>query len=237
MFRTEKDKRGYIPIVIGFFLIVLGIVTLILELQNANLNGYNPTGWLNFYDFWVIVISFCFIAGAFFVVIGIFFLRRITKMLSYALLAAGFALIIFEVSRLLIVLGENNRLSNSGIGWSDFQSHWSLSFFSFLATGVFLIVLGVILGLRFKFKVGYVILTVGFAVMLVGASVLAANLATSLNYYPPNYYFSLQEAWNTTISYFLMIGTLIIAMGTVYLIIVRIRNRRNQEDRPIIYSD
>ena len=222
----EKNKRGYIPIIIGFFLVVLGIVTLILELQNANQNGYNPTGWLNFYDFWVIVISFCFIAGALLIVIGMFFLRRISNILSYALVAAGFALIVFEVSRLLIVLGENNTLSNSGIGWSDFQSYWSLGFFSFLSTSVFLTVFGVILGLglRFKCKVGFVVVTGGFAIMLVGASVLATNLATSLDYYPSNYYFSLKVAWSTTISYFLIIGALIVVIGTGYLMWARNRN-------------
>jgi hypothetical protein len=63
--------------------------------------------------------------------------------------------------------------------------------------------------------------------MAVGITVLAANLVTTLNYYPPHYYISLQEAWNTAISYFLVIGALIVATGTGYLTIVRIRNRRN----------
>ena len=214
---STKNEWGYAPIATGFLLIVLGIVILILELQNAKLNGYNGIGWLSFYNFWVVVISFCFIAGAFLVVIGLFFLKSIANILSYALLAAGFALIIFEVSRLLIQLGENNTLSRSGIGWSDFQEYWSFGFFSFLMAGIFLITLGVIFGLQVKNKAGYITVSGGLATILLGLSLLSTNLATSLNYYPPNYLFSLQEAWNSTISYSLIAGALILILGAIQL--------------------
>ncbi|HMK94120.1 MAG TPA: hypothetical protein VK536_01845 [Candidatus Limnocylindrales bacterium] len=214
---STGSKWEYAPIAIGFLLILLGIGILIIELQNANLNGYNGSGWLSFYNFWVIIISFCFIAGAFLVVIGIFFWKRIANILSYALLAAGFALIILEVSRLLVQLGENNTLSSSGIGWSNFQEYWSFGFFSFLMTGILLIILGAILGLQIKNKAGYVAVSVGLVTILFGLSLLSTNLATSLNYYPPNYLFSLKEAWNSTISYSLIAGTLIMIIGAIQL--------------------
>jgi hypothetical protein len=133
---------------------------------------------------------------------------------SLALLAGGFALIIFEASRLVIQVQGEGYL---GIGWSDFQSYWSLGFFSFLVTGIFLIVVGIILGLHIRHKVGYVIITGGSAITLFGLFMLSTNLATSLNYYPPDYLFSLQEAWNSIISYSLIVGVLLMIIGVVYL--------------------
>jgi heme/copper-type cytochrome/quinol oxidase subunit 2 len=151
-------------------------------------------------------------------------------------ITAGFSLIAIEAYKLAATLeGTYEHFSASsglvGIGWGNFQQYWALDFFSSLMAACFLIVLGIILGLKVRNKLGYVTIAGGVAIMLVGVSILAANLATSLNYYPPNYYFSLQVAWNTTISFFLIIGALLVVVGTVYLIKVRNRNRRNQEDK------
>ena len=217
-----KDRRGYIPIVAGFTLIVLGIVILILELQNANLNGYNGSGWLSFYNFWVVVISFCFIAGAFSVVIGLFFLKRVVNISSYALLAAGFALIIFEASRLLIQLGENNTLTRNGIGWYGFQEYWSFGFFSFLTAGIFTIIVGVILGFQAKNKAGYITVSGGLAMILFGLSTLMVNLTTHTS---NNLYVNLQYSWSPAIAYSLTVGALICAVGTLYLARARARTR------------
>jgi len=208
-----KNRLGYAPVTVGFLLILLGVIILLAELNNNNLNGFNPSGWTSFYQFWVAIISFCFVAGAFLVVVGVVLLTRITNLFSHALLAGGFALIIFEASRLVIQVQGEGYL---GIGWSDFQSYWSLGFFSFLVTGVFLVVVGIILGLHIRCKVGYVIITGGSAITLFGLFVLSANLATSLNYYPPDYLFSLQEAWNSIISYSLIVGVLLMIVGVVY---------------------
>ena len=89
----------------------------------------------------------------------------------------------------------------------------------------FLIVLGIILGLKVRNQLGYVTITGGSAIMLVGASILATNLATTLNYYPPNYLFSLQAAWNSNVSYSLLVGGLIVIVGTLYLIMTKRRKR------------
>jgi hypothetical protein len=216
--KQVRNKWGYLPVAEGCFLIFAAIAILMLELQTNSSNYLNYTV---FYKFWVPIISLCLIAGAFSVVIGVVYLRKIRNRWSYASITAGFSLIAFEAYKLAATL--EGTYEQFGIGWSDFQQYWALYFFSGLMAACFLIVLGIILGLKIKNKLGYVTITGGFAIMLVGASILAANLATSLNYYPPNYYFSLQVAWNTTISNFLIAGALIVAVGTAYLIRVRSR--------------
>jgi hypothetical protein len=209
-----KNRLGYAPVAVGFLLIVLGVIILLVELSNNDLNGFNASSWTSFYQFWVAIISLCFVAGAFLVVVGVVSLTRITNLFSYALLAGGFALIILEVYRLVIQVQGEGYL---GIGWSDFQSNWSLGFFSFLVTGIFLILVGIILGLRIRYKVGYVIMNAGSAIMLFGLFILSTNLATSLNYYPSDYLFSLQEAWNSIIYYSLIVGVLLMIIGVAYL--------------------
>ncbi|MGA2385326.1 MAG: hypothetical protein ABSG33_02200 [Candidatus Bathyarchaeia archaeon] len=217
--KQVRNKWGYLPVAEGCFLIFAAIAILMLELQTNNSNYSNYTV---FYKFWIPIISLCLIAGAFSVVIGVAYLRRIRNRWSYASITAGFSLIAIEAYKLAATL--EGTYEQFGIGWSDFQQNWAPYFFSGLMAACFLIVLGIILGLKVRNKLGYVTITGGLAVMLVGASILAANLATSLNYYPPNYYFSLQVAWNTSISDFLIVGALIVAVGIVYL--ARDRNRK-----------
>jgi hypothetical protein len=192
-----------------------------MKATNQVANAY----WIHFYKFLVPIISICLVAGAFLVVIAGMYLKNIKNKWSYSSVTVGFSLIAADAAELITTLeGAQGPI---GIGWGDFQQHWSLSFFSVFMAACFLIVLGIILGLRTKNKLGYVIVTGGFVVMLAGASVLATNLVTNLDYYPSNYYYSLQEAWNTTISYFMIIGALTVAVGTGYLVRTRNRNRRN----------
>jgi len=231
MNKQAINDWGWAPVAVGFLLILIVTALLMLELQanNSNYLNYNV-----FYSFWFPIISFCLIAGAFFVVIGVVYLRKIRNKWSYASITAGFSLISIEAYRLAATIeGTYTRIAASygyvGIGWYNFQQYWALDFFSVLMTACFLIVLGIILGLKVRNKLGYITITGGLAIMLVGVSILATNLTTSLDYYPPNYYFSLQVAWNTTISYFLIIGALIIVVGTGYLIWARNRNRSARE--------
>ena len=202
----NRNYLGYASLAIGFLLIIVAV----LELQDTTTQVTNAY-WIFFYKSLIPAISICLVAGAFFVVIGGVYLKNIRNKWSYSSITVGFSLIAVEATELAITL--QGTQGPSGIGWGDFQQHWSLDFFSGLMAACFLIVLGIILGLKVRNKLGYVIITGGFAVLLVGITVLAANLATSLDYYPPNYYFSLQEAWNTTVSYFLIIGALIVAVG------------------------
>ena len=225
MEKQVRNKWGNVSVAEGFFLILIAVVILMLELDANNSNYLNYTV---FYKSWVPIISLCLIAGAFFVVLGVVYLRKIRNKWSYASITAGFSLIAIEAAKLAATI--EGTYEQHGIGWGDFQKYWALAFFSGLMVACFLIVLGIILGLKVRNKLGYVAITGGLDMMLVGASVLAANLATSLDYYPPNYYFSLQVAWNATISVFLITGALIVVAGTGYLIKVRSRNQRNQED-------
>lgn len=223
MDKQVRNKWGYAPIAGGLASILIAVVVLNLELETNNSNYLN---YSVFYKFWVPIISFCLIAGAFFVVIGVVYLRKIRNKWSYSSITGGFTLIAIEAYKLAATLEGTHE--QFGIGWSDFQQYWALGFFSVLMAGLFLIVLGIILGLRIRNKPGYVTIAGGLAIMLVGASILAANLATSLNYYPPNYYFSLQVAWNTTISFFLIIGAIFVVVGTVYLMRARNRSRLSE---------
>ncbi len=218
-----RNKWGYVSSVTGFLLVFFAIATFLLELQINNSNYLNYTA---FYEFAVPIISFCLIAGAFFVVIGTVYLRNIRNKWSYASITVGFTLINIEAYKLAVALIGTREF---GIGWSDFQTYWALSFFSFLMAGVFFIISGIIAGSKVRSKVGYIIIIGGATIMLLGLSILAINLATSLNYYPPDYYFSLRAAWNTTITYLLIIGALIVAFGTGYLITVRKRNQNSKE--------
>lgn len=218
MDKQVSYERGYVLIAVGFLLIFITVAILTGALNN-NRNDF----WISFYHFWVQVVAFCLITGAFFVIVGVVYLFNIRNKWSYASITVGFGLVAFEATELAITL--HGTQGPGGIGWDYFQKYWSLDLFSGLMAACFLIVLGIILGLKVRNKLGYVIITGGAAIMIVGASILAANLATSLNYYPPDYYFSLQVAWNTTISYFLIIGALVVAVGTAYLIAIRRRNR------------
>lgn len=213
---TEKDKRGYIPVATGLFLI---LIASFIFLQAINNYGY--TNYTVFYNFWFPLVSFCFVAGAFSIIIGIVYLRNIRSKWSYASIIVGCSLLAIAMYELAATIKST---SFSGrivmITWGDFQQHLSLDFFSGVMAACFFMVLGIILGLKVKNKIGYAIIAGGFAVLLVGITVLAANLVTSLNYHPPNYYFSLQIAWNATISYFLIIGALMIIAGIGYLIII-----------------
>jgi len=206
---------GWAPVAVGFFVI---LITIFIFLESLNPTNYT-FHYTTFTNFWFPLVSFLFIAGAFLVVVGAVYLRNIRSKWSYASIIVGFSLLAIDMFELIGAV----KSMQGEIDWGDFQQFWSLNFFSGLMAACFLIVIGIILGLKARNKLGYVIITGGFAVMAVGIAVLAANLATSLNYYPPNYYFSLQVAWNTTISYFLTIGALIVAVGTVYLITVRKR--------------
>jgi hypothetical protein len=217
--QIRNKWAGFISIIGGFASILIAVFIFLQAINN-----YDYTDYTAFYNFWFPLVSFCFVASAFFMVIGIIYLRNIRGKWSYASIAAGCSLIAIVMYELAATI-KSTRFNGSVVmaGWDDFQQHWSLDFFSGVMAACFFIVLGIILGLKVKNKLGYVIITGGFAVMFVGISVLAANLATSLNYYPPNYYFSLQVAWNTTISYSLIAGASIVAVGTAYLL--RVRNR------------
>ena len=224
MDKQATNKWGLAPVAAGLFLI---LVSVFIFLQA--INNYNYTNYITFYNFWFPLLSFCFVVGAFFIVIGMVYLRNIRSKWSYASIIAGCSLIAIDMYELAATIKSIRGFDGSivMVGWGDFQQHWSVDFFSGVMAACFLIVIGIILGLKVRNKLGYVIITGGFAVFFVGITVLAANLATSLNYYPPNYYFSLQVAWNTAISYLLVIGALIVAVGTGYLIWARNRNWSN----------
>jgi hypothetical protein len=155
--------------------------------------------------------------GAFLAVVGIAIFIGIRNILSYTSITGGFILILIDVYTLFINWVKPNI---NIIGYDNFSS-FSLSFFSYLMAGAFFMILGIIVGLRVKGKLGYVSLTGGLALILIGVSILMVNLGDHTS---PNWYLNLRLSWEPVISYSLIAGALFVSVGTAYLIRARNRN-------------
>ena len=131
------------------------------------------------------IIAYSIVAGTFVAVIGVAILRKITNKLSYASIVGGFILILIDVYTLFINWVKPNI---NIIGFDNF-SIFSVSFFSYLMAGAFLIVIGIILGSTVRNKLGYVSIAGGLALILIGASVLMVNLESHTS---PNWYLNLR---------------------------------------------
>jgi hypothetical protein len=220
MDKQVRNKWGYAPIAGGSALILLGVAALVIQLVvNGDLfTGVSYLDRFNFWYFWAPIISYSLIAGAFLVVVGIAILTGIRNKLSYASIAGGFVLMLVGAYTLLTNWVESNINS---IAFDNF-SVFSASFFSYLTAGVFLMVLGIILGLRVRNKLAYVSIACGLAILLIAASTLTVNLA-AINLFINLY--NLRESWNPIISYSLIAGAFFVVVGAVYLMRARNRSR------------
>ena len=172
MDKQAINDWGWAPVSVGFFVI---FITVFIFLESLNPTNYT-FHYTTFTNFWLPLVSFLFIAGAFFVVIGAVYLRNIRSKWSYASITAGFCILAFDMFELIAAI----KNMQGEIDWGDFQQYWSLNFFSGLMAACFLIVFGIIPGLKIRNKLGYVIVTGGFATMAIGVTVLAANLVKTL---------------------------------------------------------
>ena len=80
--KTEKDKRGYIPVAVGLALIIIALAILAYYVE---INEFSAEGYPSRFYFWYVqapLISVCLIVGAISVVSGIAIIRRITSKLS-----------------------------------------------------------------------------------------------------------------------------------------------------------
>ena len=147
-------------------------------------------------------------------------MRKISNIFSYVLITGGFILTIIDVNSLFVNWVKPNI---NVIGFDNFSS-FSVSFFSYLMSGAFLIVLGIILGLKVRGKLGFITIAGGLAVLLYGVSILMVNLEIIFDYQwapPVSDWFILQQSWAPVISYSLIAGALLVAVGTGYLVKVR----------------
>lgn len=224
-----RNKWGYIPIVTGFLLIAIGTVILIIHaVVNNELSGMG-TAYAHRFDFWFYwapKITFFLIAGALFAVFGIIILRKSTSIWSYISVAGGFLLIAID-SYFLIVNWVKDNINI--IGLYNFYLI-STSFFSILMAGVFLIALGIILGLGVRNKWGITSVASGLVLILLGMSLLIINIETTIDIDPVGriasfrWYFFWQIL-EPIIPFSLIIGVFFMFLG-IYLIMVRNRNRR-----------
>jgi hypothetical protein len=138
MDKQATNKWGLAPVVAGLFLILISVFIFLHAINN-----YNYTNYVTFYNFWFPLVSFCFVAGAFFIVIGIVYLRNIRSKWSYASITAGCSLIAIDMYELAATIKSTRGFNGSiaMIAWGDSQHHWSLAFFSGIMTACFFIVL------------------------------------------------------------------------------------------------
>jgi hypothetical protein len=177
MNRQLRSKLGYIPIAAGFILIAVGVDILVTHVVlNKELAIPN---W-HFWFYWAPVITVLLIAGAIFTVTGLLINLKIKSILSYALAAGGFLLIIFDS---YFLIGDWVRDNVNGIGISNFYELQSggvaVGFFSWLMAGVFLVIFGIILGLRVRSRWGITSIAGGLVFLFLAFCLIAMDVITN----------------------------------------------------------
>ncbi len=211
MDKQVRDKWGYASISCGIALILVGVFIFVIAFVTNNI--IYETRY-SFWDYWAPVAMYLMITGAFLAAVGKEYLVRARSRwgyMGYVWIASGFISIIIDISQLLDWIHRSINV----LGFENF-SMISESFFSYLMESLFFIIVGLILGLKTRNKLAYITIAGGLAIMLVGISVLLNNLAYHLS---THYYLNLQLSWAPIISYSLIIGSILVVIGTVYLII------------------
>ena len=225
MNRQLRSKLGYIPIAAGFILIAVGVDILVTHVVlNKELAIPN---W-HFWFYWAPVITVLLIAGAIFTVTGLLINLKIKSILSYALAAGGFLLIIFDS---YFLIGDWVRDNVNGIGISNFYELQSggvaVGFFSWLMAGVFLVIFGIILGLRVRSRWGITSIAGGLVFLFLAFCLIAMDVITTAAIDPV---FSLSDfRWYFFWENFAPIipFSLVIGGALVFLGVLRMR-KRNQ---------
>ena len=114
MIKQLRNKWGYIPTAAGFILIAIGVAILVthvvLNEELATPNGY-------FWFYWAPIITTLLFAGAISTVTGLLINTKIENILSYASVAGGFLLIIFDS---YFLIGDWAREMVNSLGISNF---------------------------------------------------------------------------------------------------------------------
>jgi len=177
MFKRLRNKWGYIPMVLGFILMVVGVRLLVTHVV-VNNELVAPNWYFWFY--WAPLITALLIAGAISTVTGLLIHLKIRNILSYALVVVGFLLIIFDsyflvgvwVRDMFPVIGISNffELQSGGV---------AVGFLSWIIAGVFLAIFGIILGLRVRSRWGITLIVGGLVLLVLAFSLIALDVITT----------------------------------------------------------
>lgn len=177
MFKRLRNKWGYIPMVLGFILMVVGVRLLVTHVV-VNNELVAPNWYFWFY--WAPLIAALLIAGAISTVTGLLIHLKIRNILSYALVVVGFLLIIFDsyflvgvwVRDMFPVIGISNffELQSGGV---------AVGFLSWIIAGVFLAIFGIILGLRVRSRWGITLIVGGLVLLVLAFSLIALDVITT----------------------------------------------------------
>jgi hypothetical protein len=177
MIKQLRNKWGYIPTAAGFILIAIGVAILVthvvLNEELATPNGY-------FWFYWAPIITTLLFAGAISTVTGLLINTKIENILSYASVAGGFLLIIFDS---YFLIGDWARDYEGYIGISSFFELQSggvaVWFFSWLMAGIFLVVFGIVLGLRVRSRLGISSIAAGSVLLLLAFCLITMDVITT----------------------------------------------------------
>jgi hypothetical protein len=224
MFKRLRNKWGYIPMAAGFILMAVGVRVLITHViinnELAAPNGY-------FWFYWAPIITTLLIAGAISTVAGLLIHLKNRNILSYASVAGGFLLIIFD-SYFLIRVWTRETFPTIGISnFSELQSGGvAVGFFSWLMAGVFLVIFGIILGLRVRSRWGATSIAGGSVLFLLAFCLIALDVIATAAIDPVfglsdfRWYF-FWENFTPAIPLSLVIGSFLVFVG---VLLIRKRN-------------
>ena len=172
-----RSKLGYIPMAAGFVLIAVGIGLLVIHVVlNEELAAPNWYFWF----YWAPIITTLVIAGAISTIAGLLIHLNIRKISAYALVAGGFLLIIFDS---YFLIGNWARDHEGYIGISSFFELQSggvaVWFFSGLTAGIFLVIFGIILGLKVRSRWGTTSIAGGSVLLFLASSLIAMDVITT----------------------------------------------------------
>ena len=172
-----RSKLGYIPMAAGFVLIAVGIGLLVIHVVlNEELSIPNWYFWF----YWAPIITTLLIAGAISTIAGLLIHLNIRKISAYALVAGGFLLIIFDS---YFLIGNWARDHEGYIGISSFFELQSggvaVWFFSGLTAGIFLVIFGIILGLKVRSRWGTTSIAGGSVLLFLASSLIAMDVITT----------------------------------------------------------
>ena len=172
-----RNKVGYIPIAAGFILIAIGVRELVTHVV-VNNELTTPNGY-----FWFCsapTITTLLIAGAISIVAGLLIHRKIKNIISCAAVVGGFLLVIFD-SYFLVGVWVRDMFPTIGISnFFELQSGGvAVWFFSGLTAGIFLIIFGIILGLRVRSRWGTTSIAGGSVLLFLASCLIAMDVITT----------------------------------------------------------
>jgi len=174
MIKQLRNKWGYIPIAIGFILIAIGLRELVTHVV-ANNELATPNWYFWFYS--APTITILLIAGAISVVAGLLIHTKIKNIMSYASVIGGFLMIIFD-SYFLVGVWVRDMFPTIGISnFFELQSGGTaIWFFSGLTAGMFLVIFGIILGLKVRSRWGLTSIAGGSVLLFLASCLISMDV-------------------------------------------------------------